>query len=346
MTVEDSVAQDQLRAFVERIERMEEEKAAIAADIKEIYAEAKGNGFDTKILRKLVTIRKQDANERMEQDSILELYMGALGMVAAPPEDDYEPVRQPATLSNSEATLDALIERLSGEIDPKLLMQIIEGSKTVDGRQAILSALDAVKAESITEPQPALQAESDLTRSHAPENGQVADNSDIANPISNEKAEAAELTYSDPQRSVPATREDAPLVASAPMYAEPGVITWESCPPEPVERHEYSAAFGDLGQDIEVITEDMQQARSAPIVKVKNKILDGWARYMKARELGIEYPVVQYDGTDWLVDCIKWNIEGRILTDQQKRTISNRLIAIFPQRKGIIWAAMAGEEIG
>ena len=84
----DSVAQDQLRAFVERIERMEEEKAAIATDIKEIYAEAQGNGFDTKILRKLVAIRKQDANERMEQEALLELYMSALGMTSAPADDD------------------------------------------------------------------------------------------------------------------------------------------------------------------------------------------------------------------------------------------------------------------
>ncbi|MGV3652049.1 MAG: DUF2312 domain-containing protein [Devosia sp.] len=82
----DSVAQDQLRAFVERIERMEEEKAAIAEDIKEIYAEAKGNGFDTKVLRQIIRIRKQDHNERMEQEAILELYLAALGMQAAPPE--------------------------------------------------------------------------------------------------------------------------------------------------------------------------------------------------------------------------------------------------------------------
>ena len=87
VAVEDSVAQDQLRAIIERIERMEEEKAAIAADVKEIYAEAKGNGFDTKILRKIVAIRKQDANERMEQEALLELYMAALGMIAAPDED-------------------------------------------------------------------------------------------------------------------------------------------------------------------------------------------------------------------------------------------------------------------
>lgn len=82
-----SVADDQLRAFIERIERMEEEKAAIAADIKEIYAEAKGNGFDTKILRRIVNIRKQDASERMEQEALLELYMASLGMIAAPSED-------------------------------------------------------------------------------------------------------------------------------------------------------------------------------------------------------------------------------------------------------------------
>lgn len=83
----DSVDNGQLRAFIERIERMEEEKSAISADIKEIYAEAKGNGYDTKILRRVVNIRKQDANERMEQEAILELYMSALGMIAAPDED-------------------------------------------------------------------------------------------------------------------------------------------------------------------------------------------------------------------------------------------------------------------
>lgn len=84
----ESVAQDQLRAFVERIERMEEEKKAIADDIKEIYAEAKGNGFDTKVLRQIVRIRRQDHAERMEQEALLDLYMTALGMQAAPKDGD------------------------------------------------------------------------------------------------------------------------------------------------------------------------------------------------------------------------------------------------------------------
>lgn len=76
----EEVAQDQLRSFVERIERLEEEKKTIAEDIKDVYAEAKGNGFDTKVLRKVMALRKQDANERQEFEAILDLYLQALGM--------------------------------------------------------------------------------------------------------------------------------------------------------------------------------------------------------------------------------------------------------------------------
>ncbi len=85
---DERVAQDQLRAFVERIERLEEEKKAITDDIKEIYAEAKGNGFDIKVLRQVIRIRKQDRSERLEQEAILDLYLAALGMQAAPREDE------------------------------------------------------------------------------------------------------------------------------------------------------------------------------------------------------------------------------------------------------------------
>lgn len=70
----------QLKAFIERIERLEEEKKNIADDIKDVYAEAKGNGFDAKVIRKIVSMRKQDANERKEQDEILSLYLQAIGM--------------------------------------------------------------------------------------------------------------------------------------------------------------------------------------------------------------------------------------------------------------------------
>jgi uncharacterized protein (UPF0335 family) len=75
------VAADQLRAFIERIERLESEKKEIADDIKDVYAEAKGNGYDTKIIRKVVSLRKKDANVRQEEEAVTELYLHALGMI-------------------------------------------------------------------------------------------------------------------------------------------------------------------------------------------------------------------------------------------------------------------------
>ena len=75
------VGRDQLRALIERIERLEEEKKAISEDIKEVYGEAKGTGFDGKIIRQIVRIRKIEVSERMEQEALLDTYMHALGMV-------------------------------------------------------------------------------------------------------------------------------------------------------------------------------------------------------------------------------------------------------------------------
>jgi uncharacterized protein (UPF0335 family) len=74
-------AKDHLKAFVERIERLEEEKKAIADDVRDVYGEAKANGFDIRALRAIVQLRKQDADERREHETILETYMHALGML-------------------------------------------------------------------------------------------------------------------------------------------------------------------------------------------------------------------------------------------------------------------------
>ena len=74
-------AKDQLKAIIERIERLEEEKKAISDDIRDVYAESKGNGYDVKALRTIVRMRKEDPNERAEAETILETYMQALGMI-------------------------------------------------------------------------------------------------------------------------------------------------------------------------------------------------------------------------------------------------------------------------
>jgi len=75
-------AKDQLKSLIERVERLEEEKAALGNDLKEVYAEAKGQGFDTKIMRQVVRIRKMESHEREERDALLDLYLSALGMAS------------------------------------------------------------------------------------------------------------------------------------------------------------------------------------------------------------------------------------------------------------------------
>ena len=80
MTSVRGVSADRLRSFVERIERLEEEKAALAGDVREVYSEAKGAGFDVKVMRQVMRLRKLDKDARAEQEAILETYLRALGM--------------------------------------------------------------------------------------------------------------------------------------------------------------------------------------------------------------------------------------------------------------------------
>jgi uncharacterized protein (UPF0335 family) len=79
LDVLNTAAQTRLKTIVERIERLEEDKAAVAADLKEVFAEAKGEGFDVKILRKVVRLRKQDKAKRQEEEALVDLYLSAIG---------------------------------------------------------------------------------------------------------------------------------------------------------------------------------------------------------------------------------------------------------------------------
>lgn len=79
------VAVQELKQFIDRIERLEEEKAGIAGDIKEVYSEAKGRGYDVKILRKVIALRRMDPQQRREEEETLDLYLSALGMLADTP---------------------------------------------------------------------------------------------------------------------------------------------------------------------------------------------------------------------------------------------------------------------
>lgn len=92
-------AAEQLRSFIDRVERLEEEKKALTADISEVYSEAKGQGFDTRIMREVVRLRKLDAADRQEREAVLDLYLTALGMSDGPllqRMKESEPEREPA----------------------------------------------------------------------------------------------------------------------------------------------------------------------------------------------------------------------------------------------------------
>jgi hypothetical protein len=148
-----------------------------------------------------------------------------------------------------------------------------------------------------------------------------------------------------PSPGVAADKTEGAPAPSAPRYAAPGVVTWESSPPEGVERSPYSMAFGIMGQDTAVIADDLEKGRAQPIVKMGRVIIDGWARYMAARDMReldgspVAYPVVQYDGQDPLIDVIKLNVDGRLLNEQQKRLIAATLSGIEPKRKADIFKA-------
>ena len=93
------VAGEQLRSIIQRVEKLEEEKAGISADIRDVFAEAKGNGFDVKAIRTIIKMRKMDQSERDEQETILDTYLHALGMLP----DDGEPSRAHAKEEEFEA---------------------------------------------------------------------------------------------------------------------------------------------------------------------------------------------------------------------------------------------------
>ncbi len=89
MTDVGGITAEQLRSYIERVERLEEEKAEIAANVREVFAEAKANGFDTKVMRQVIKLRKMEPQDREEQESLLDLYLRALGM--APDLEPAEP---------------------------------------------------------------------------------------------------------------------------------------------------------------------------------------------------------------------------------------------------------------
>ena len=144
----DSVAQDQIKAFVERIERLEEERKSIAGDIAEVYAEAKGNGFDRKALKAVVRIRAMNHDDRMEHEALVDLYLSALGMAAAPADDEDDNVvsftRAPAPARAHVESIEEFHATMSAETEPDAAMRPKTG-----GSETLVAKPDATPAAAV-----------------------------------------------------------------------------------------------------------------------------------------------------------------------------------------------------
>ncbi len=317
----DSVAGDQLRAFFERIERLDEEVKALNDDKKEVFAEAKGNGFDTKVMKIILKERRQDVSERLEIEALVELYRAALGMAAYPrEEDDDEDEPEAGTPVATRAPA-------------RPVKQISSGSIEADS--------DAVPYNSASE-QPGGQAEAD--RPSVSANQSTAARKDVQSGGSKLGSDAGYDGIRAPVNSGfgshtsqgnPTAGTQAPPVDTT--FA-PGSIRYERTPPVGIVRHEYQRCFpeawgpalGDLKDDIRA------NGVRDPILMQGNILLDGWSRFMACRDLKIEYPVKEYDGTDPLADIIKLNMASRGLNLAERISIARKLIKAAPDREADI----------
>ncbi len=362
------VARDQLRAFIERIERLEEEKKTIADDIKDVYGEAKSMGFDAKILRKVISIRKQDADERAEQEAILDTYLQALGMIRFD-----------------------MFEEPEAETSAKLVAQVATGLQTQAGRAALLTAVDIISereerfdAETGEIPDDAPRSDGGLnivtkhteiatasqggTASPSPDaelssagantGGEDVDRSAeraninaVASASGPDEKRATDLNANDDTAVVAISdvhggagsgmaRTEASAVTAGETAPNSGVI-YEAVPPTPMKSLNYANCFPELSRPAyERLAADIaEKGVQQPIVRMGDVIVDGWSRYNVCRTIGMEYPVVSYSGNDVLLDVIAWQREARQFTPAQERQIAARLAKEIPHRATDIMAA-------
>lgn len=319
MTDAHGVARDQLRAFIERIERLSEEAKTIADDIRDVKSEAKAMGFSVKAINEIIKLRKKDDQERMEEEAILDTYKMALGMISDFERQDDEPshsapTRTPAmALQSPRKAAEAVSERTAVQVEDHS-----SAEATIEGQPSVTVA---TSAESAGE---AASKSSDLPttpKSEQPLEG--GDNEEVAQP------------------QYAATHQAGSPFSTSRPAAIPGKLYHEKTPFHPVKRPSYAACFPELtGKAFDELKADINRnGVIEPIVRSFDTILDGFARYEIARSLGIEYPILEYTGSDPLLDVIKLQRSSRDWTPAQEAKIAKALAAELPDRAADIWAA-------
>lgn len=350
------VARDQLRAFVARIERLEEEKKTIADDIKDVYGEAKSMGFDTKVLKKLIGLRKKDEQERQEEELILDTYMAALGMIPQMDmfEDDAPKAKPPAmALQSPRKAAEAVSERTATN-QPETATNSTAARKdepsatAEDGRHLVGNEECQDKREEASHRQAGNQALSVDTHSPiAPASHGEAEApapKNVSLPVNERSGEGANTggDHVDPDHSHAAT---AGTRINHIVPANPG-ITFEECPPKPMKRLPFAHCFPELTKSeydqLSALIEE--RGVEEPIIRNGDTIIDGWNRYSIARSLGIAYPVKQFEGGDILSFVIAAQRSARDWLPSQERKIAAALCKELPHRANDIMAAFHIEE--
>lgn len=344
-----SIADDILRNGFERWQRLEGEKQAISDDLKELFAELKSQGFDGKALRASFRVVAKAGDMAVEEhNALVDLYVGSL---LGPAATEVGTVPATRTRAAREAEAEDRVDALAAlRADPAMAIVDVAnlkkpepqltkaaGSDLASAPQGQVAPIPEAKASTdggATEQDIELPAESVTGEASRLAAGRTADAAGAEIPASNAGQQGSEQPES-------VTGGE----SAAPKYASPGVVTWETFPPEGVERSAVSTAFANMGQDPVLIRHDLEKGTSQPIVKMGKVILDGWARFMVARDMvelngqPMSYAVVQYDGNDPLIDAIRWNVEGRTLDDHQKKLIAANLTRQNPSRKDDIYRA-------
>ena len=433
------VARDQLRAFIERIERLEEEKKTIADDIKDVYGEAKAMGYDTKIMKKVIGLRKKDDQERAEEELVLDTYLAALGMI--PQIEMFDPKEvKPASreerrrqiMSEDMADHKSLVDEMAdagliseeARHENKALADAVAtkfGNGPAQALQSPRKAAEAVSERTATgqaagiafglsenlpetanevpaqdgegtglgeslsgksdtarptsvDAQPngrgsAGQAEESVVTVVGTESGTVANSPETA--TEKDVSAKTDVVTSPSVESVSPQADEATtgssdanaggddVDSSAPraglvdqtlnigegerelIKALPGNLTMEADPPVPMKRASFAHCFPELSKiEYDRLAASISQIGiDRPIVRKGEVILDGWSRYNIARSLGERYPVIEYDGSDELLDVIALQRSSRDWTTAQEAKIAKLLAKELPDRADDIWAA-------
>jgi uncharacterized protein (UPF0335 family) len=335
----DSIVDDVLRNGYDRWLFLENEKAALAEESKELFAELKGQGFDTKVCRaSFRRVRNINDAAAQEHDALVDLYVESLTrntqMRAREIIEQFGSADHSADAGNM---VDHDPE--TGEI-AETDEQFSAGVETMRQRAA------AEVGAAVLEPIPEAAASGDESAVRPGGTSEVVTPSPDESVIGREASANALPAIHSPVVAV----TDKPGVAHQAIPAPPpGVVYMETCPPAPIIYHEFARCWPELfGMRLETFVSNVEaNGVQKPIVKIGDQILDGRMRYNSARRLGIEYPVVQYAGVDPLADMVRWNLEsGRLLTMAERQAICTKL-AKLPgnEHRGSELAEMFGLEM-